>query len=279
MYKIGVSSSCFELTEENFKLINKANIGAIEISSSPVVQAEIDYKKLKQTADNYNVELWSCHLPFYPFEEFDISATDVSSRKKTVEHLGQLIKKAASVGVNKFVLHPSGEPICDTEREAHLYSAKESLNSLAELASSCGGVVAVEDLPRTCLAHNTEEMLDLLSANEKLRVCFDSNHLTCDDNIRFIKTLGDKIVTVHISDYDLVDEKHWLPGEGKNDWQAILNALKEVNYSGVWMYELRLEAPKTITRPRDLTFFDIYENAISIFNNKEIQVLGVPNIN
>ena len=154
--------------------------------------------------------------------------------------MGELIKKASSVGVNKFVLHPSGEPICDTEREAHLYSAKESLNSLAEIASSCGGAMAVEDLPRTCLAHNTEEMLDLLSANEKLRVCFDSNHLTCDDNIRFIKTLGDKIITVHISDYDLVDEKHWLPGMGKIDWEELISLLQSINYQGPFMNEVNI---------------------------------------
>ena len=133
MYKIGVSSSCFELTEENFKLINKANISAIEISSSPVVQAEIDYKKLKKTADNYNVELWSCHLPFYPFEEFDISSPDVNYRKKTVNYLGELIKKAASVGVDKFVLHPSGEPISPEDRQTRMACAKEHLCNLAEL--------------------------------------------------------------------------------------------------------------------------------------------------
>lgn len=276
MYRIGVSGGCINLTEDNLCKMSKAGITDVELSSSPVFQAEANYGDLKKTAEKYGVNLWSCHLPFYPFEDFDISCTDAQTRKKIVEYQGELIKKAADVGIDKFVIHPSGEPIEDSDRGEHLNCAMESLSILAEIADRAGGCVAVEDLPRSCLGRDINELCKLVSPDERLRVCFDTNHLLYDDNVEFIKALGKKIVTIHVSDYDFVDEKHWLPGEGKNPWNAMYNALKEVGYNGVWMYELRLDAPKTILRPGDLTFNDIYENAIAIFNGENPVAIGTP---
>ena len=88
------------------------------------------------------------------------------------------------------------------------------------------------------LSLSAEEILQLISANDKLRVCFDSNHLLMDDNLNFLKKLSGKIVTVHISDYDFVKERHFLPKEGKIDWMKVIGALKAVNYQGVFNYEV-----------------------------------------
>lgn len=123
-------------------------------------------------------------------------------------------------------------------------------------------------MPRTRLGNTTEELKRLISANDKLRVCFDTNHLLKDDNVSFIKEIGDKIVTLHVCDFDLIDEKHWLPGEGKNDWQGILYELQKINYSGAWLYEVLLKTPATIKRNRDLVYTDFVENAQSLFNGK-----------
>jgi sugar phosphate isomerase/epimerase len=151
-----------------------------------------------------------------------------------------------------------------------LAASKNSLNELADFADLKGAVIAVEDLPRTCLGNCADEMLEILEANEKLRVCFDTNHLLKDTNGNFLKKVGDKIVTLHISDYDFVDEKHWLPGEGKVDWVEILEGLKSLGYEGVWMYEVGLGIPRSLTRSRNLTFEDFVRNAKEVFEEKEI---------
>ena len=51
--------------------------------------------------------------------------------------------------------------------------------------------------------------------------------------------MGGRIITLHVSDYDFVDERHLLPGEGKNPWGEILRALEEVGYDGRFTYEVR----------------------------------------
>ncbi len=267
MYKVGLSSSAFALNEENFCKMREAGIEAIEISEGYDGSLLLDYGELSSLSKKYGLKLWSFHLPFFPFKKIDISSLDVELRNNAIELYEELISRAADIGIDKFVLHPSGEPIADVDREERIKYSMQNLDLLAELAHRHGARIAVEDLPRSCLGSRTDELARMISVNDKLRVCFDINHLLKDDNVEFVKKLGDKIITLHVSDYDLVDEKHWLPGEGLNDWKSIYGALRDVGYDGVWMYEVKLDL-KTITRSRELTFADFYENAQAIFEGR-----------
>ena len=275
MRKIGMSS-CFEPTEENFKALKDSGLSAIEVS---IKWALDDLSEVKRLADKYGIALWSLHLPFIPFEEIDPSALDESKRKYTVDFFCDIIKKGVAVGIDKFVIHPSAEPIPDEERQDRIESAKKTLSELAEFAAELGAFIAVEDLPRSCLGNSIKNMDELLSANDKLKVCFDTNHMLTDDNLSFLEHFSSKIITVHISDFDFVNERHWLPGEGKTDWKKLYETFLNVGYEGAWIYEIRLECPKTIIRPRDLTFDDFYRNAREIFENKPLTVLSTPKEN
>jgi len=276
MYKIGLSSIAFSLNEESFVKLKGTGIDAIEISLEPECYPDICYNDIKRWSDLHNIMLWSYHLPFSPFSEIDLSSKDDTLRKGTISYYSELIKKAADIGFDKFIVHPSAEPIEDDERADRLNFSMDSLNQLAEIAFSSGATIAVEDLPRTCLGHTAEEIITLISANDKLRVCLDANHLLIDNNINFMDQLRDKIITLHISDYDFINERHWLPGEGKVDWLEFYNKLKEINYNGVWMYEVPYKAPNTIIRDRDLVMADFYNNANSIFANEIPKPIGTP---
>lgn len=272
-YMVGLSTA-FELTEDNFKKLKNSGIGAIEISVPAEKYADINYADVKKFADKYGIKLWSFHLPFYPFEQIDISALDEKQRMFTLSYFSEIIEKATAIGFDKFVVHASGEPIDDRERGKRMSQAQKSFAFLAEFAWERGAVIAVEDLPRTCLGRNSDDVKDLISADERLKVCFDTNHLLVEDNLDFMEKLKDKIITVHISDYDRINERHWLPGEGVVDWQKMLEKFREIGYKGVWMYEISLKCPKTIIRNRDLEFCDFRTNADNIFANKPQPVLS-----
>ena len=78
-------------------------------------------------------------------------------------------------------------------------------------------------------------------------------------------------------DYDFIDERHWLPGEGKVDWRAVYKTLVDGGYQGAWMYEVGFATPtKTLHRPRNLTCADFVRNAREIFAGKPITVIGTP---
>ncbi len=272
MFSIGLSSCGKVLNGELLHQYQAAGIGNLEISLPPQETETLDYPALRRLADSFGVKLWSLHLPFYPFASNDISQPALA--EATVAYHGAIIARAAQAGIDTFVIHPSGEPIAEADRPARMACAKESLAKLAEVAAKYGAVICVEDLPRTCLGRDSDDILELLSADDRLRVCLDTNHLLKEDLVDFIHRVGDKIVTTHISDYDFVDERHWLPGEGGLDWQKVAAALEEVGYSGPWLYELGFKAPASMSRPRDLNCEDFVNNAYEIFHKVPLTVLG-----
>ncbi len=255
----GISTSFDYLSRETFREYNKAGVTAFELSIQLKHHDLIDLGEISKAAREEGVDTWSFHLPFYPFEVIDPASLDKEVRKNTVERLSALIKKAAFHGFKHAVVHPSGEPISDTDRADSMEYAKESLYSLACTARKSGIVLAVEDLPRTCLGNCSRELSELISVHPDLRVCFDVNHLLFEPHSEFLKALGGKIATVHISDYDFINERHWLPLEGKIDWAELMKGLDDIGYNGVFMYEVPRTAAN-ITRQAPLVPADYVNN-------------------
>ena len=275
-WKAGVSSCALgNLEEEAFKAYSESGIDCMEIS--PENYDELDWKQMLELSKRYGVALWSFHLPYGPFVTMDISGVTTPDARTAVEIHKEYIRKFSNIGIKIGVIHPSAEPI-PTETKARytvLERAKESLAELADFAAGCGVTIAVEDLPRTCLGNCSAEILELISVDDRLRVCYDTNHLLSEDNVHFIEAVGDKIITMHVSDYDFINERHWMPYEGKNDWVSIVTALEKVGYSGPFMYELSANPYKTIER-RVLTLDDFYDNYTACVNKKPARVLGKP---
>ncbi|MBO5312897.1 MAG: sugar phosphate isomerase/epimerase [Clostridia bacterium] len=273
MYSIGVSTP-HKIDEEMFKKYNEAGITHMEISVGKEECDKLDFQLLSAWAKKYNVCLHSFHLPFWPFDVIDISKESIA--KSSVEYLSRFIIEGSKIGIDKYIIHPSGEPIEESDRERRMECAKKSLSILAELADRYNSVICVENLPRTCMGRDSDDILELLSAHPKLVACFDTNHLLGEDPVRFIERVGGKIVTTHISDYDFKNERHWLPGEGEVDWKSILEAFSKIGYSGVWLYEINMDSNYTITRPRSLTYEDVYKNAQELFNGEDLTKISTP---
>ena len=271
---LALSTNGAAATRETFGKYREASIPAMEISNGQQADADrIDFPMLRRCADEFGITLWSYHLPFAPFKTIDPSVPALA--ESTVAYFCSLIDKAAEAGIRIFVVHPSGEPIDEADRPMRMETAKKSLAALAEYAKTKGGVIAVEDLPRTCLGRDSSDILDLISAHPDLRVCFDTNHLLKEDIGDFIRAVGDRIVTTHVSDYDFVNERHWLPGEGQIDWAMLKSTLDAVSYDGCWLYELGLGGSDwTIDRPRALTHADIRRNYEEIFSGKAPTAVG-----
>lgn len=278
--RIGLSTSGALPTEELFENYAKSGIEAMEISLRNDKCSELDYKATEKYANDTGIELWSYHLPFFSNEfRLDVAALDPEVIKKTFERQAALIGRGADIGITKFIIHPCLEPVADEDRNERMKVAKDTLSKLSDVAKSEGATLCVEDLPRSCLGRTADEIKELISANPDLRVCFDTNHLLTESVTSFVRALGDKIVTLHVSDYDNVNERHWLPGEGIINWHELYDTLLDVGYDGVWNYELGFACPKTIFRDRDLTCDDFVRNANEIFNHEKLTVISTPKPN
>ncbi len=207
------------------------------------------------------------------------TAGHARDRAHTLDAWSDIIRRAAAIGIDKFVVHAGGEPIDAADRPARMQHACTSLAHMADVAAQCGAVICIEDLPRTCLGHSIAEMQTLVAADPRLRVCIDTNHVTVEPPEALIRALGDRLVTLHVSDFDFVNERHWLPGEGKIAWPRVLDALRAVDYRGVWLYEIGFACPKTIFRDRPLTCADFARNAQELFAGKAPTVFSTPKPN
>lgn len=256
MYKVGITSYAFEHTDERFAKLRASGLEAVELclSNNP----KIDFKDFQRMARNNDVLLWSCHLPFRPFDEMDISILDSTTRKRALAYLTEIIKKCADIGIDKFVIHPSTPIPKNADRNEHKLCSMEMLDKLADIAYHNGAVIAAENMTPFCLGNSAEELLEMISINNKLRVCFDVNHLLLNTHEEFLQKLHDKIVTVHISDYDFVKERHWFPGKGKINWPKLYSLLKEYGYNGVLLHELGLSETKEEDGDGGPTFKDLY---------------------
>ena len=146
------------------------------------------------------------------------------------------------LGVKWVVLHPSVEK-----------TAQENLRVLREwvdLARRFGVGIAVENMHdlipdiegRRAFGATPTELLWLVKETdpELVGVCWDVNHAHVQklDQYRAIKQLGKHLVHTHINDTTTdSEEQHLLPFEGKVDWKAMMKALREIEYVGLFSLE------------------------------------------
>ncbi len=274
MYKIGISTCGNKPIDlAGFNAMKSAGIDVAEICMDDY--KDVDFKRVRADADAVGIELFSIHSHMH--SDFDISSLDKESNRRALEEFCWLIDEISEIGIDKIVIHPTHtpEPFDQACRGEKIKHAMECLDTLAEYAYKRGVWIALENLPRTCLANTVDEHLYMLSANDKLRACFDFNHSLIDDTADVIKKLGNKIITVHVSDRDNINERHWMPGEGVLDWKRIIDAFNTIGYNGAWIYEIGFNARSTIQR-RPLTYSDFVTNAKEIFAKKELTVIGKP---
>lgn len=246
-YKLGTSCGIAGGTSpEALAKIKEAGIEYIELSingfwrKKPANEVYIRAYKTLQNVEASGLKVWSVHLPFS--SSLDISVLDNKKREANLRFFEEMIRLAGIFKPKCLVLHPGADTIKDEEtRQERLKCSRNSIGRLAIAAADIGALLCIEDLPRTCPGRTAEEMDYLTAGIPNVRICFDTNHLLLGTHEEFLEKLGDRIATIHVSDYDGVDEKHWMPfhEEGIVDWHAFYQGLKKIKYKGVFMFEVK----------------------------------------
>lgn len=280
---VGISTSCVPHPDAAlFDSFARAGVACAEISMPGRDYAAFPYAECARWARDAGVAIRSFHLPFYTEETVDPASLDADVRRRTAEIHAHYVKVAASMGARIAVVHACLEPVADADRAERLARAKESMAALAGVGAAEGVLVCVENLPRSCLGNTAAELADIVAADPRLRVCFDTNHLLLESHADFLARIGRLVATTHVSDYDFFNERHWLPGEGKIDWHALADGLDAIGYADAFNYELDFRGnPKTVARDRVLTPADIVLNAREIEARAPLTVHGaggLPNL-
>lgn len=240
-WKVGTATDFLkEISAESLEKCRLAGIDCVELFlAGGRLGASVEgiVKKYAAAAGNIKesgLEMWSVHLPFGT--AWDISATSGDARGRIVKKIFRLVEQAALWGAKVATIHASWEPVKPHERPVRLACAERSIGAIARKAGECNMRLAVECLPRTCLGNCSEELLQLTMSDNAF-ICLDTNHLLGESHRSFIRKAGHKIITLHASDNDGVDERHWIPGEGIINWDELVFELVEAGYGGPFLFE------------------------------------------
>ena len=175
------------------------------------------------------------HIPFGT--PWNPCLLDEAARCAVVEKIRAIIKRTAPLKPFGYVIHGSYEPNGDEEREAKI---AQLVKSMREMADATTAYLCVEILPRTCLLNTAKEAKRIIEEINlpNVRICVDVNHFLQEKSEDGVLLLGDLIKTTHISDHDYIDERHWMPGKGKIDWNKLIGAFEKIGYDGAFNYEL-----------------------------------------
>lgn len=238
--QLGVSLNCIsnKLTPEALEVVSRSSIATFEIPSA-FFQDDASEELRNMVKEGLQGRIASIHAQFG--QRYDFSSLDERVHRKAIAEASKSIDLAIEFGASIVVFHLSAEPIEAAERPARIAQAQKGLAAIEQYGRNVSKKLAFELLPRTCLGNTVEEMLEMLCDcdAQTVGVCLDVNHgmeryqqIAAD-----IRMLGDRLTTLHLSDYDGVDEKHWMPGKGVIDWNSVVNALREINYAGPFNYE------------------------------------------
>lgn len=234
LFKCGLFN-CFEYCRADFRIE-----GSFE-------KTENDVPKLLELSRKYNIQIRSYHLPFNDEGDFPFipASLDDAEREFTFENTKKLIDMLSKCGIEIVVIHGSLR-VLPEERQARLDIFVDYIKRLCDYCKPLGIKVAVETLKPRCIGNGLKEHLYIMKkANrDNLGICFDSNHLLEEDNLEFIKGVGEYIITTHLSDFDGVDERHWYPGRGINKWREIVELLSQNGYNGPYVFEVSFPGGK-----------------------------------
>lgn len=243
-WRLGISiSGNSEYSQTEIDAIRAAGFDCIEAScgrlesDEHVIQA---FTKLKAQCEQAELDVWSVHIPFSQTQ--DVAQRDETKRRNMLEVSSKFLKWGNELlDAHTFVIHPSSEPIPDAERPAAFSQCVKSLKVLHEEAKAKHSVLCMENIPRTCLANTSKEAMEILTAvAPDMKMCYDANHLLQETPEHFVDGIEKgRIYTTHISDYDWIDERHWIPFEGKTDWKLVVDALVRQGFQGPFLYECR----------------------------------------
>lgn len=170
----------------------------------------------------------------------DIVDPSQNNRLETLDELKRWLELFSALGVRAGVLHPGGAKARGEGWSEDKISdvRSESLRTLTDF---------IQDMPITIAMENCGEDIDGILAivdavnSDSLGVCLDTGHLNLikGNQGEFIRKCGSKLLALHIADNLGVNDDHILPyGAGTVDWADVINALNEIEYNGLFNFEV-----------------------------------------
>lgn len=246
MQKIGFSLQA-EYTlpiSDIIPLLKQAGFDAV----SPVWSKSLDLHSLNNLASENNMVIQSLHAPHKGVEL--LWKPELSEAAEIINGVMSCIDACEQFNIPIMVLHSWSGLFYTFPSEPLNFSF---FDNMVEHAKQKGVSVALENL-------EGEEYLEALMnryKNEKhVGFCFDTGHDFCyPHNTDFLAAYGDRLIMTHINDNlglrsaegipSGFDDLHYLPFDGKIDWQSTIEKLKDKPKQHILNFEFKTRSHST----------------------------------
>ena len=265
--KLGTSVSLFSQTDykkeffQEIKDVKKLGFYSVDLSLDNVGGYKHSMEKcslalvdaLKSILDS-GLKLNGVHLPFGPFN--NITSYDDGVRAFAVSEFIDIIGVCDAYSPDFYIFHSMAGSTIEGVREKRKPIVKKTFS---ELVSATKATVCMENMTNLGVPNTSSETIEIVDGVKGGKICFDTNHCLQEKPQDAILALGQRIATLHVSDYDFIKERHLMPLQVKIDWMQVIGALKQVNYNGVFNYEVS-------TSGYGYTYGQIKENYLQLFD-------------
>jgi sugar phosphate isomerase/epimerase len=208
---------------------------------------------LKETAKSFGIE-YSLHAPF---ADINIASPSKTMLNASMKRLKQSMIYANQLDAKVWVFHPGAKTgIGQFYPGADWKQNVESILELYKIAEEYGLNMALENLPAKYyfFMSKPEEFARFYrETNLPIGIVFDLGHANLEGQVEpFFKLLTDKIVHIHASDNDGSDDQHLGIGQGKIDYNAVAQALKQMGYNKSVIIESITNVPESIQKLKTL---------------------------
>lgn len=221
--------------EERFKLAQRVGFQGIEAQTvtDPNVVAEIKQASAATGLKIHavmNMDHWK-----YP-----LSSADPAVVKKSMEGMETSLRNAKEWGASAVLLVPAVVNPETSYKDAYTRS-QEKVRELIPLAKELGVVIAIEEVWNKFLLSPLEfaRYIDELDS-PWVKAYFDVGNVVLFGYPQdWIRILGERIVKVHLKDFNF-DTKEFVPlREGSINWPEVRRSLDEIHFNGFATVELR----------------------------------------
>lgn len=219
--------------EDKVKLAKACGFDGIEM---PPMPADDTAKEIARIAHTHGVKL---HSVIFGGWEAPLSHPDPAKVAEGKAGIENALRVAEMFGADNILLVPA---VVNAEvRYAEAYErSQQHIRSLLPLAEELKVVIAVENVWNEFLLSPLEFARYVDEFNSPyLRAYFDIGNVVAFGYPQdWIRTLGARIVKVHLKDFKK-PEREWVNlGEGSVDWPAVKQALDDIGYKGFCTAEL-----------------------------------------
>lgn len=229
-------------------------------------------------AEELGITFNQCHFPYVEMRK------PIFKQEGYAEMFFEVTRRAIiAAGMLKIphgVMHPQSFPELNHERKACLERNHALFDAYIELGVKCGVRTAIENMPpmldgaypmRYGMHYDDViELVDSYNAPEWVGICWDTGHgnLARFDQPRALKAIGSRLIALHLNDNSgKKEDEHLLPGIGTVDWQAVLEALIDIDYQGDLTYETGRASKLALAGPMHEGLLKAtYENAKALLS-------------